>query len=321
MHIQESNIVFLEVEDQDREVVKTRFPNAQIDNGVREPEEIIRRYADAEILCPFIYSPITADVIYGMPNLKGIVTRSVGYNHIDLKAAQERGVSVCNVPDYGSHAIAEHVFALLLSSVRFVQEGDERVELGYFDFRGLRGLALKGKTLGIVGLGKIGVNVARIASKGFLMNVLACDIHEDAEKAQEYGFLYTDQETLFRESDIISLHAPLLDSTYHMINTESIASMKDGVVLINTARGGLIDTQALLESLRSRKIAYAALDVLEHEKNIERHHELLHMKNVVVTPHIAFYADDTMATMYSEAFLSIESIMRGDGCLHRVQGI
>jgi len=317
-----SKIVFLEVEKTDETQIRATFPNAKIEPKVLSEDEIIKKYADAEILCPFIYTQITRKVIENLQNLKLIVTRSVGYDHIDLKTAKERNVPVCNVPDYGSHVIAEHVFALLLSTIRCVREGDEKVEKCEFDFHGLRGVALKGKTLGLIGTGKIGKNVARIASLGFLMDVVAFDIDQDADAARENHFTYVDQiEEVFQKSDIISLHVPFLPTTEHLINKETIAKMRDGVILINTARGGIIETSALIRAMKSGKIAHAALDVLEHEKNIAENSELINLPNVVVTPHIAFYADDSMRKMYSESILSIERFIKKEELLHQVVGV
>ncbi len=317
-----SNIVFLEVEKEDEIQIHSAFPNAKIDAGVLTEDEIIQKYGDVEILCPFIYTKITRKVIQNLPNLKLIVTRSVGYDHIDLKIAKERGIPVCNVPDYGSHVIAEHVFALLLSTIRCVKEGDEKVEKCSFDFHGLRGVALKGKTLGLIGTGKIGKNVARIASLGFLMDVIAYDVQQDTDAARENHFTYVDKiEEVFEKSDIISLHVPFLPSTKHLINKETIGKMRDKVIIINTARGGVIQTSALVEALKSGKISYAALDVLEHEKNIMENEELIHLPNVVVTPHIAFYADDSMRKMYSESLLSIERFIENKELVHQVMGV
>jgi len=183
-------------------------------------------------------------------------------------------------------------------------------------------VALKGKTLGLIGTGKIGKNVARIASLGFLMDVIAYDIDQDTDAARENHFTYVDKiDEVFVKSDIISLHVPFLPSTKHLINKETITKMRDGVILINTARGGIIETKSLISAMKSGKIAHAALDVLEHEKNIAENSELVHLPNVVVTPHIAFYADDSMRKMYSESILSIERFVKHEELIHRVAGI
>jgi len=317
-----SEIYFLEVEPEDKKLVKTKFPKAKIFNKILSEKEIIKQCQEAEIICTFIYSKITRQIIESLPNLKLIVTRSVGYDHIDLAAAKEKGIIVCNVPDYGSHVIAEYVFALLLSGLRHVVEGDERVEQEKkFYFSGLRGIALKGKNLGIIGTGKIGRNVARIASSGFLMNVFAYDPYPDKNIALEYHFSYTDLETVWEKSDVITLHCPLLDSTRHLVDKKSISAMKNGVVIVNTSRGGVIETNALTQGLKSKKISYALLDVLEHENNIKEDKELLKLSNVIITPHIAFYADDSMGKMYSEAFATINSFIQKKKIINQVQGL
>ncbi|MBI5414627.1 phosphoglycerate dehydrogenase [Candidatus Peregrinibacteria bacterium] len=319
--ISPENIVFLEVDTEDEKTILKAFPQAKIENTVLTDEQIIKKYPNAEVLCIFIYSPITKKVIYGLKNLKLVVTRSVGYNHIDLRAAQERSIPVCNVPDYGSHVIAEHVFAILLSSIRQIGAGEIRVGQKNFDYHGLRGIALQGKTLGIVGMGKIGKNVARIASLGFLMNVIAYDPNPDESLARESHFEYVSLEKIWRKSDIISFHVPLLKNTKHIVNAKTIKKMKDGVILVNTARGGIIDTKALLNGLISGKIAYAALDVLEHEQNIEKDQNLIHHPRVIITPHIAFYADDSMQKMYAEGIMSIHVFLGQGKLFHQVRGL
>jgi D-lactate dehydrogenase len=301
------NIYFLEVTTEDQNLVSENFPEAKIIEETLSEEEIIARCGDAEILCVFVHSKISKKVIEALRNLKMIVTRSVGYDHIDLQAAQERDIVVANVPDYGSYVISEFVFALLLSGLRHVGEGDERVEKREdFTFAGLRGVALKGKTLGIIGTGKIGRNVARIASLGFLMNVLAYDAYPNEEMAEEIHFRYTSLDEIWKMSDIISLHCPLLEETKHLVNDESITKMKDGVIIVNTSRGGIINTGALVRAIKSKKVSHAFLDVLEHEENIATDRELINLPGVITTPHIAFYADDSMKKMYEIAFLNIK---------------
>jgi len=315
-------ITFLEVEKEDRKKIKQKFPQAQIISGVLSEKEIIKKCRETEILCIFIYNKISEKVINNLTNLKLIITRSVGYDHIDLKTAKKRKVAICNVPDYGSHVIAEHVFALLLSGLRHIPEGDLRVEKKHqFTFQGLRGIALKGKTLGIIGTGKIGADVARIASLGFMMKVIAFDPHPNKKFALENNFLYKTLNKIWSDSDIISLHCPLLLITKHLINNKSISQMKQGVIIINTSRGEIIKTEALIKGLKQGKIQYAFLDVLEHEKNINKNKELIKLPNVTTTPHIAFYADDSMKKMYDEAFVSINCFLQGKKLIHQVYGL
>ncbi len=270
-----SKIYFLDVFDEDEDMVSNHFPEANIFTEALDEEEVIERCKEAEILCIFARTKITSNIIDSLPNLKMIMTRSVGYDHIDLEAANKKDVIVANVPDYGSHVISEFVFALLLSGLRRIGEGDERVEKEEFSPVGLKGFALKGKKMGVVGTGKIGRNVTRIASMGFLMNVLAYDPYPNEEMAEENHFSYADLETIWEKSDIVTLHCPLLPDTKHLINEESLSSMKDGVIIVNTSRGGIIKTEALVSALKSGKVSYAFLDVLEHENNIAKDKELI----------------------------------------------
>lgn len=317
-----NKIVFLEVEPEDKILIETKFPQAKIICKTLPEQEIIKQCSEAEVLCVFIYSQITRKVIENLPKLKLIITRSVGYDHLDLKAAKEKNIIVCNVPDYGSHVIAEHVFALLLSGLRHIEEGDNRVERSKkFNFSGLRGMALEGKTLGIVGTGKIGKNVARIASLGFLMNVIASDPFPDKKAAKEYNFKYVTFQNLLKKSDIISLHCPSLASTKHLINKKTISAMKDGVVIVNTSRGDVIKTEDLVKGIKSKKIAYAFLDVIEHESNLKSSSELIDFPNVITTPHIAFYADDSMGKMYAESFEIIKAFLQKKLVKNQVKGI
>ncbi len=311
------NIVFLEVDPQDEASIHERFPDARVFLGTLQDEEM-KQLKDAEVLSIFIYSNIGREELKALPKLRLLCTRSVGFHHIDMEACKERGITVCNVPDYGSHVIAEHVFALLLATLRHVHEGDKRVEGGVFDYHGLRGMALGGKTLGIVGTGKIGRRVAEIAH-GFGMKILAVDQCRTLELVDLLGVQYVSFDELLHQSDIITLHIPHTKETEHMVDAHAIAKMKDGVILINTARGEIIDSAALLAALRSGKVAHALLDVLEHEKDFEWNKDLISHPRVVTTPHIAFYADDSMKSMYIDSFQSIEQWQHGGVPLHIVQ--
>jgi len=318
LKIEEKNIVFFEVEKEDQEKVKKVFPKAII---YQQPfgKKMIRKLKKAEILCGMIYSDFSGELLAKCPNLKMVAVRTVGYNQIDLKWCKKNKIPVSNVPDYGSHVIAEHTFALLLSSIRNVVEGVKRTERNKFVWPGLRGTALKGKTIGVIGTGKIGEHVCRIASAGFMMNVIAYDVCPDKSKAKKNNFKYVNKlDELWKKSDIITLHAPFCDETKHIINEKSIKKMKDGVIIVNTARGGLIDSKALVKNVKSGKIAQAAVDVLEHEDNIRKDKKMLHTKNILVTPHIAFYADDSMELMFSEAIISIKQFISGKKILHKV---
>lgn len=312
-----SRIAFFDVEDADKPLVLSRFPDALVLEPTLSPDEIVAACGSCEILSVFVTSRITKDIVTRLPALKLLCTRSVGFDHIDLEACKEKGVVVTHVPDYGAHVIAEHAFALLLSTLRFISAGHERVKAGRFDYRGLRGTALKGKTLGIVGTGKIGKQSARIA-KGFGMRLLGCDPFPAAGLPEETGLAYVGLEQLLAESDIVTLHAPAMAENRHLMNDARFAQMKPGAVLVNTARGGIVDPDALLRALDNGKLSWALLDVLEHEENPALSARLIGHPSVVVTPHIAFYADDSMRAMYDDCFRSIDEWQDGERPAHAV---
>jgi len=226
--------------------------------------------ADAEILSVFIQSPVTAEYLQGHPALRLVVTRSAGYDHIALAEAGARKVTVCNVPTYGENTVAEHSFALLLALSRRLRESLAAYKSPHhFSYQALRGFDLKGKTFGIVGTGRIGLHAARIA-RGFQMEVLAYDVKTQPLVAATLDFEYIGFEELLRRADVVSLYIPLRPETRHIINRDTLAACKRGVILINTARGGLVDTDALIEGLESGQVGGAGLDVLEDERALQQ---------------------------------------------------
>lgn len=314
----EFSLCFAETDAEDVQSIRHRFPDALCTAATITEQSFPPECAKANVLSCFVHSRITAKVLDRLPQLRLLCTRSVGYDHIDVSACKERGILVCNVPDYGSHVIAEHVFALLLSTLRHVPEASRRVEGGTFDYRGLRGMSLRGKTIGIVGTGKIGRRVAQIAH-GFGMQILLFDQCRVIELTDLLGARYVPYDELLSSSDVITLHIPGTKATEHMLNSDAFAKMKDGVVLVNTARGSLIHSQDLLKALDAGKVAYALLDVLEHETNFEENKKLVQHKRVISTPHIAFYADDSMKAMYADCFDSIAQWARGEQPAHLVK--
>ena len=302
-------LVFVDVDADDRALVQSRFPDALVCEHLDEAS-LIAQAADAQVLSVFIQTPVQKSLLDALPKLRLVCTRSVGFDHLDLAACKERQIITFNVPDYGSHVIAEHVFALLLSTLRHVGEGNDRVEGGHFDYHGLRGIALRGKTMGIAGTGKIGRRVAQIAH-GFGMNILAYDVCRNTDLEDLLGVRYVSREALLEQSDIVTLHLPDIPETHHIINKDAFAHMKPGMILVNTARGGLIDSAALLTALNTGTLTYALLDVLEHEQNFAENKALVSHPNVVTTPHVAFYADDSMRNMYLDCFDSIDQWIAG----------
>ncbi len=314
------SIVFLDVDSEDASKVRAKYPGAVIHGPGLTGQALLDACRDAEILSVFIQTKLTADILAQLPSLKLLCTRSVGYDHIDINYCDEHGIIVCNVPDYGSHVIAEHVFALLLGTMRHISEGHRRVKEGMFDYHGLRGMALQGKTLGVVGTGKIGRKVVKIAH-GFGMKIVAYDVFKVQELCDEFGLEYVELPELLQQSDVVTLHAPSLPATKHMINAETIAHMKDGVILVNTARGSLIDSDALIQALDSGKIRMVLLDVLEHEANVQTDSRLVHHPKVVTTPHIAFYADDSVHAMFTDCFTSIDEWLENGQPAHTVKPV
>ena len=311
------SIIFLEVDPEDVSVIRSCFPDAEICTSVLSGPDLITACKKHSIICCFIYSQFTAEVLSSLPNLRLLCTRSVGYNHLDVTYCRSKNITVCHVPDYGSHVIAEHAFALLLSALRHITEASTLVRGGHFDYHGLRGMALLGKTIGIVGTGKIGCATAKIAH-GFGMRILATDVCRTVELEDRYDVRYVPFEELLTSSDIISLHIPATPETFHLIHDGTIAQMKKGVILLNTARGELIDSRALLRGLERGTIAHALLDVLKHETDTILNRELIQHPRVLVTPHIAFYADQSMQRMYQESFRSIHEFCAGRIPVHQV---
>ena len=256
-----------------------------------------KKFSEVECITIKSFSYINKKTLVFFPKLKLIVTRTVGMDHIDLDYCKKMGIVVNNILDYGSLNIAEHAFALLLSGTRNIINSQKEIQKGIFSYTNYLGISLKNKRIGVVGTGKIGLEVIKRA-KGFEMEVVAYDVYKNEKAAKKLDFPYITLEELAKTSDVITLHAPLLDSTKHMINKKIIRLMKKGVILINTARGGLIDTRALVNEIK--KFRWVGLDVLEDEEKFTKKHPLLTFDNVVITPHIAFYSDASVKKIAEE---------------------
>ncbi|MBI4440392.1 hydroxyacid dehydrogenase [Candidatus Woesearchaeota archaeon] len=285
---------------------------------------------DADAIGIFIYSVITKKILDKLPKLKLIVTLSTGFDHIDLKECKKRKITVCNVPSYGENTVAEHTFALILNLTRKIHKAYDRTVKGDFSLDGLRGTDLQGKTIGVIGAGHIGEHAIRIA-KGFEMKVIAYCRTRNIKLAKRLGFKYVELDYLLKNSDIITLHVPETRETHHMIDRKAISSMKKGVLIINTARGSIIDTSALLEGLQSGKVGGAGLDVIEGEcfireekqmlsrhfmkecdlKTVLQDHILLKQDNVIITPHNAFNSWEALHRILDTTISSIKSFLRG----------
>lgn len=257
--------------------------------------------------------------------VKYLALRSAGYNHVDLKEAERLGIKVANVPRYSPYAIAEHTVGLMLALNRKLIRANSRVRELNFSLDGLTGFDMNGKTVGIAGLGNIGKVLVKILH-GFSCKLLGFDLERDEELVTKYGLKYVSIDDLCRESDIISLHVPLNENTHYLINKERLDMMKDGVMLINTSRGGLVDTKAVIDAMKSGKIGALGLDVYEEEKGLffEDHSEdilqddviarLLTFRNALITSHQAFLTTNALENIADTTFENIDCWEKGIKC-------
>lgn len=305
---------------------------------------------DAEILCVYIHFVLDAAFLTAHPNLKLITTRSVGYDHIDTAECARRGVVVANVPGTDANTVAEHTFALILALSRRLQEVREANKRRHFRYDELRSFDLNDKNLGVIGTGRIGLHVIHIAL-AFGMKVLACDPYRPSLMAQILGVRYVSLDELLQSSHVISLHTPLTPETHHLLNRERLARCRAGALVVNTARGGLIDTDALVETLDSGRVAGAGLDVLDEESvmqrelsriiadgmirrlqeadteeeesrmkypdriheysNLVRNQRLLARPDVVFTPHVAFNSVEAVQRINQMTVENINAFLKG----------
>lgn len=264
------------------------------------PKELLKVFAD-----------------YGV---KYITTRTIGYDHIDVKAAKELGMTVANAP-YGPCGVADYAVMLILMTIRKMKRIMERTNIQDYSLMGIQGRELKDLTVGVIGTGRIGRTVLKDLS-GFGCKLLAYDLYESKE-VKASGVSYVTKEEMWKQADVITLHAPLTDENYHMIDKKAISQMKDGVMLINTARGGLIDSEALIEGIESGKIGGAGLDVVEnefglyyydHKSDILNNRELAVLRgfpNVTVSHHMAFYTDDCVETVVRDSLKGCKCFAEG----------
>ncbi len=324
-------IVFFEVQKWEREKLQYSFPDALLVDAKLSGENVATEtFESVEILSPFIYSTLQKDVIDALPNLKCIATRSTGFDHIDTDYCKQKGICITNVPEYGSDTVAEHTFALILSLTRKIYQSVNQSKNLNFDHDKIRGVDLAGKTIGIVGLGKIGQKILSIA-KGFGMKSLAYNRTQRPELLQQFDFRYVSLPQLLQNSDIVTLHLPLNPETYHIVNKENIVQFKKGSYLINTARGGLIETEAVVTALEQGILAGVGLDVLEEElelgeeaailtseykkkvdlKNLIFDHILINHPKVLITPHNAFNSNEALQRIIDTTIVNIKAFLEG----------
>lgn len=301
-----------------------------------EKTEITPEMSEANVISCFTFSRVSAEVLKKFPNLQLIALRSVGFNHIDIDYCKEHNIAVVNSLGYGNVTVAEFAFGLMLDVMRKVTRSYENLkeEQPYAD--NYMGFELKNRTIGIIGTGAIGAEAVRIAN-GFGMKILAYDIYPKQELVEKYNVKYLELDELLKAADVISLHAPLTNDNFHLINEQKLSLMKPNAVIINTARGELIDTQALYEALTQGKIFAAGLDVLEAENMLTQpdktldfdyltndvirqtllNDRLLKLHNVVITPHIAYNTQEAQGRILSITMDNISAFFRGK-CINSV---
>ncbi len=326
------NIAFFDIEAWEKKVLVTEFSRDKLlffSSGVTSAVAA-KQCSQVEVLSAFVHTPLSAKILAHFPKLKMIASRGTGFDHIDLAYCQKREIMVCNVPTYGENTVAEHAFALILSLSHRIVESVERTRAGSFVYSGLRGFDLKGKTIGVVGGGNIGQHVVQIA-RGFGMDVLVFDLKQDKLLARKLGFRYAGMEELLRDADIVTLHVPYNKYTHHLMDRKKFGLMKRGAYLINTSRGAIVETDALVHALKSHRLAGAGLDVLEEEDELNRDlslagkrgvrveelkvlledHALLEMPNVLITPHNAFNTQEALMRILNVTIENIHAFERG----------
>ncbi len=338
-------IAFFEIEDWEGEYIKSKIqsPNSQF-GAFFTPEKLnkdnLPQEKDFDAISVFVGSAVDKDVINYFENLKLITTRSTGFDHIDLKTSQKKKIKVGYVPGYGDNTVAEFAFGLILNLSRKIYLGFDRIrEQGSFSLEGLCGFDLKDKTIGIVGTGRIGCEMIKI-SHGFGMNIIATDPFPKEELSKEYGFKYVSLDELLSRSDIISLHVPYAKSTHHLISFKNIKKIKKGAILINTARGAVVETEALVKALHDGILGGAGLDVLEEEgmtqderslvlyghpeehnlKTILANHVLIDMPNVIITPHNAFNTKEALQRILDMDLENVKSFVEEGEVKYPVPG-
>ncbi|MEM0143139.1 MAG: NAD(P)-dependent oxidoreductase [Candidatus Parvarchaeum sp.] len=318
-------IVFTDVSDFEYGLI-SRFADENGGLDIKISKENINELGvtdyNAEILSVFMNSKISIDTLSKFPKLKFIFTRSTGFDHIDLKACKEKGIQVCNVPDYGSQTVAEFTFFLMLSLFRKINFSDHSA------IKFSRGKELYGKTLGILGAGNIGKNVGKIA-KSFGMNIIYYN-RSISDYLESIGGKKVELSDLLKDSDVVTVHVPLNQGTYHLINKENIKLMKSSAFLINTARGGILETDAVIDALDSKRIAGVALDVIEGEefagkemeiirknenydvlKNVLERSMLSNFENAILTPHIAYNTEEALSRIVASTCDNVLKASKG----------
>lgn len=285
---------------------------------------------DAEGIGIFLQSQITQEVLDLLPEVKIIATMTTGFDHIDLKACKARNITVCNIPAYGDNTVAEYAFGLIIALARKFKPTLDRVERGNFSRTGLMGMDLKGKTLGLVGTGRIGSCMARIGW-AFGMRVIASDLRPNATLEKKFGVTFMSLEEVLQQADVISLHVPYLPSTHHLINTEKLRLVKPTALLVNTARGKVVDTEAVAAALRAGRLAGVALDTFEGEevwmeeeflkrddlaaiplREALESFSIMRSERAILSPHNAYNTKEALERILITAAENVKAYFRGN---------
>ncbi len=285
-----------------------------------------------DAICVFVNDEIDAHILLKLSkmNINAIALRCAGFNNVDLSVADDLGIKMVRVPAYSPHAVAEHTIALLLAVFRKLHRAHARVREGNFDLTGLLGTEIHGQTVGVIGTGTIGSIVAKLFH-AFGAKVLAFDVNEN-DQIKKMGIDYVKLIDLWQQADTVSLHCPLLPATHHLIDSESLARMKQGVTIINTSRGGLIDTHALIDSLKTGKVAGVGIDVYEEEDELffrdlsdkviqdDVFARLLTFPNVVVTAHQAFFSRNALTQIAETTITNLDELENSKKLSNQVTG-
>ncbi len=324
----EYKVAFFGVKSWERGVIEKEIINLDatgvgiFDEELQDNLELAKKY---DIVSVFIYSKLTKEILDKLPNLKMIAARSTGTDNIDVEECQKRKIVVENVPLYGSNTVAEYTIALILASAKNIVEAHQAVEDDEFSPKGLTGIDLYGKTLGIVGLGRIGSNVAKIA-RSMGMKILAVDKFPNEKIINKYKVKLVDLDTLLKESDVVTLHVPATTETYHLINRNNIKLMKPKSMLINTSRGAVVESEAVIWALNKGILRKAGLDVVEEEDKLESmsivmsqrptknnlqsvlsYHLLRDRDDVVFTPHNAANTEEAIGRIIKTTIENIKN--------------
>ncbi len=309
-------IVFYDVTKEQEKWIKTKYPKLSVvfKSGKLNLSNLPN--PKTEILSVHANCKIDANMLSKLPNLKLIATRTTGIDHIDLATCKKNKIRVVNAAGMNAQSVSEFTFGLIVNSARQINDGARRVEGGRFDDKGFVGTELAGKTIGVIGTGAVGGGVLRIA-KGFGMKLLANDAFKNTKLQKELKFKYVTVKEILQKSDVISLHVPSTPKTKHMINTKTLKFVKPTAGIVNTARGAIVDSKAVLTALKSKKLAWYAADVLEIEHNIFTDKamgavdkQLVAHEKSLITPHMAYGTSEAVARVTSETLQHINDFIK-----------